>query len=58
MKVELSESEIWTLIEVLDFCAEELDAQGANATDYIEKLNELEAKLRAVVVRPPLRREK
>lgn len=58
MKVELSESEIWTLIEVLDCCAEELDAQGASATDYIEKLNGLEAKLKAVVVRPPLRREK
>jgi len=48
MKVELSKDEVWTLIEALDFCAEALDAQGYVA-DYIEKINELEAKFRAVV---------
>jgi hypothetical protein len=47
MKVELSELEIWTLIEVLDFCAEAVEPQGD--TDYIEELNDLEAKLRTVM---------
>ena len=47
MKVELSKDEIWTLIEVLDFCAEAIEPQGD--TDHIEKLNDLEAKLRTVM---------
>lgn len=49
MKIELHENDVWTLIEVLDCWAEALEPQGECVTDHIEKLNALEAKLRAAL---------
>lgn len=47
MKIELHENDVWTLIEVLDAHAEAVEHLGDD--DYIEKLNALEAKLRAAL---------
>ena len=44
MKIELTEDQVWTLVETLESWAETVEHLGDE--EYIKKLNDLEASLR------------
>jgi hypothetical protein len=49
LTIDLMEDDVWTLIEVLDCWAEVLEPEGVCVASHVKKLNDLEAKLRAIL---------